>query len=410
MIPRMGSLSMICISDRQQCCGCTACEAVCPVHCISMRRDSEGFSYPVTKKTECIHCGMCERVCPGLNRYAPRDKKPTEAYIVRNKDRDVLMRSTAGGFSFALCNYIISHGGVMYGVALDEKLNVKHIRTENKEECLRFSGSKYVQSSLSGIFQNVKKELDEGRLVGFSGTPCQIQGLSNYLGRNDPNLILLDFVCHGVASETVWHSYLKFEEKRRKRPIRDAHFRSKKYGYQNSTMMLSTGAEQYFGSPRTNLYLKMYYSNIALRPSCYCCTAKTIQRVSDFTVFDSWNTEKLIGRDDNKGYTSLVIQTEKGERLFSELRTDLEVWPVSLAALLPVGGGHMTNSAYLNPNRDRFYQLLQEQGFETACNQYLSIQPTDYVIEKLKMTLTHSPQFRRLALMKRKVSRKRHTS
>ena len=48
---------MIRISDKSLCCGCTACATVCPAQCIVLRRDREGFDYPVANPDLCINCG-----------------------------------------------------------------------------------------------------------------------------------------------------------------------------------------------------------------------------------------------------------------------------------------------------------------------------------------------------------------
>lgn len=48
----------------EECCGCTACDAICPVSCISMKEDQEGFLYPEIEETKCIRCHMCLKVCP----------------------------------------------------------------------------------------------------------------------------------------------------------------------------------------------------------------------------------------------------------------------------------------------------------------------------------------------------------
>ena len=43
------------MTEKQNCCGCTACLHSCPVHCMTMQEDEEGFLYPVTDQESCIH-------------------------------------------------------------------------------------------------------------------------------------------------------------------------------------------------------------------------------------------------------------------------------------------------------------------------------------------------------------------
>lgn len=397
---------MIQITDKTQCCGCSACANACPVQCISMQPDEDGFRYPRADAARCINCGLCERVCPFINRYDPGDEKPLAACVARNRDREILERSSSGGFFFALCKVILSQQGVVYGAAFDENKRVVHMRAEREEDCLRFLGSKYVQSGIEGIFPRVKADLADGRTVCFSGTPCQVEGLHRFLGRDYSNLILVDIVCHGVASETVWRAYLDYEEDRHGGKVEQIAFRSKKYGYQSSTMMLSFGDRAIYETARVNPYTKLYYSNIALRPSCYHCAVKTEKRVSDFTIYDCWNAETLIGRDDNKGYTCLVIQSEKGEKLLPELSAYLELNAVKLEDMIPRNGGHMTHSTKYNPNREAFYREFREKGFKAAFDRYLKVSSKDQVVEIIKKRLTGSSLFRSMVRKRRSARRK----
>ena len=49
---------------KEECCGCTACYAICPARAISMCTDEEGFVYPVINGDKCIRCHACLEICP----------------------------------------------------------------------------------------------------------------------------------------------------------------------------------------------------------------------------------------------------------------------------------------------------------------------------------------------------------
>lgn len=140
---------MIEIKGKQNCCGCTACVAICPKGCISMREDTEGFLYPNIDENNCIDCGACERVCPIL-KEKPEKKFKQEAYIVQNRNQKVLQESTAGGAFTAIAKYVLKRDGVVFGVELSNNLVAHHIYVENEEELARFRNSKYVQSDVGG--------------------------------------------------------------------------------------------------------------------------------------------------------------------------------------------------------------------------------------------------------------------
>ena len=167
---------MITINDKQNCCGCTACKAICPKHCIEMVPDIDGCLYPRVNKDNCIDCHMCENVCPIINR---KEEIPFEqhAFLIQHKDAEILRDSTAGGGFSAVAQLVLSKGGIVYGAAYDEGLKVIHRYIKTEDELWRFRNSKYVQSDKSGVFNEIKGFLDSGKLVLFSGTPCENEGL-----------------------------------------------------------------------------------------------------------------------------------------------------------------------------------------------------------------------------------------
>lgn len=140
---------MIEITEKKNCCGCTACAAICPKECISMKEDTEGFLYPAIDKTRCIDCGACERICP-ISNVKPKQKNEQEAYIVQNKDQKILRESTAGGAFTAIAKYALRRGGVVFGVELSDRLVAHHVYVETEKDLARFRNSKYVQSEMGG--------------------------------------------------------------------------------------------------------------------------------------------------------------------------------------------------------------------------------------------------------------------
>ena len=182
---------MIHIKKKQDCCGCAACVQVCPKQCIEMRADNEGFFYPKVCTVNCINCDLCEKVCPVINKNESRVPVNTVAAI--NTDENVRMKSSSGGIFSLLAKIVIEQDGVVFGVRFDNEWNVIHDYIDKEEDLDHFCGSKYVQSHIGNAFSQVRSYLQAGRMVLFSGTPCQVAGLYKYLRKDYGNLVTVDF-------------------------------------------------------------------------------------------------------------------------------------------------------------------------------------------------------------------------
>ena len=225
---------MIEIKNPADCCGCTACASICAHNAITMKPDALGFLYPEVDKDKCVNCGMCEKVCAFNDHYdtSLNLEKPI-AYGARHKDMHEIETSRSGAAFIAISDYILENGGVVYGAGYTDHFRVVHKRATTKEERNEFKGSKYVQSDMTGVFRQVKKDLRDGLTVLFSGTPCQTSGLNSYVGKRlRQNLFLVDIVCHGVPSPYMWRDYLSYLEEKQGSPICWVNFRDKqKYGW-----------------------------------------------------------------------------------------------------------------------------------------------------------------------------------
>lgn len=347
---------MIEITEKKNCCGCTACAAVCPKECISMREDAEGFLYPAVNKTTCINCGACEKVCPILH-VKPERKFEQEAYIVQNKDQKVLRESTAGGAFTAIAKYALRHGGVVFGVELSNQLVAHHIYVETEKDLARFRNSKYVQSNVGDTFRQVKSFLNQGKFVCFSGTPCQIEGLKNYLRLDYENLITVDVVCRAVPSPLIFQKYVEYQEKKLADHIKTVRFRDKHYGYKYSTMNVITDKNKgnYHQGVESDPWLRAFFSNICDRPSCHDCHFRKQYRVSDFTIWDCFYAGRFSKELDNdKGATRVLVHSEKGKRIFDEIKEGfsyIQTKPEYIVA----GAKEMKESVAANPRREEFF-------------------------------------------------------
>lgn len=373
---------MIKLSEKKDCCGCGGCSNACPVHCIQMKADAEGFLYPEVDEAACIGCGLCERVCPVL-RAGEENSFSQAAYLLQYKNEKVRRQSTSGGAFTAIARYVTDRGGIVYGAAFDENLRVHHTSATTPKGLQIFRNSKYVQSDTGKTFTEVRDHLRAGRLVCYSGTPCQIEGLLSFLvpqkaeeeTKENPlldKLITVDVVCHAVPSPLVWERYLEMQKKKLEDGIADARFRDKHYGYNYSTMTLldEKGQERYVQGIDTDQMLRAFFSDICDRPSCYDCAFKKRYRKSDFTIWDCYPVYAFDKKlDDDKGTSRVLIHTDKGRRIFEEMRQRcrvLEVDPDRLTA----GVREMFHSVNGNPRREEFFEDAACMEAQALFNKY----------------------------------------
>lgn len=390
--------------NKNTCCGCTACKNICPKDAIKMQEDFEGFLYPVIDKSRCINCGLCDKVCPVINKKKNSENN-IEAYAMRLKDKDSLRNSTSGGAFSAIAKYVLRNDGIVFGVGYNENYEILHKEANNYEEIKEMRGSKYIQSDLNDSFKKTKEYLVEGKYVLFSGTPCQIEGLKNFLDKDYNKLITVDLICHGVPSPKLWREYLKYQKKKFKSDIEEISFRNKTYGYHSGTMKIKfNNGKTYFGSARVDLALKSFFKEISSRPSCYDCAFKKKSHVSEFTIFDCWSFEKLVsnGKDDDLGYTNILVNNKKGKKIYNEILADIYSYPVDINMAIKLDGIMVENSAIPHKDRNLFYTIMNERSLKEAVQEYIPITIKDYAIEKIKAILFNLGILKQLKKIKEK--------
>ena len=344
---------MIEIKEKKLCSGCTACASICPKKCIQMQLDEEGFLYPVIDVKCCVNCGSCENVCP-IHNPVKEEKVPQKAWLVQHENEAVRLDSSAGGAFTAIATVVLEKGGVVFGAAYDDGFQVYHTYVEDVNELQKFRNSKYVQSDLRSCFKQVKQFLKENRWVCFSGTPCQIEGLSKFLGKSYDRLLLIDVVCHGIPSPLIWNKYLEYQKVDSDKPD-NIRFRDKFYGYKYSTMsLIRNGKNVYHAGSQLDPMLRAFFSDICDRPSCYECPFKKRYRVSDLTIWDCFSVYDFDkDMDDDRGTTRVLCHTEKGTDFIQQAESVAKCKEVSPDKLV-AGVKEMYESVPMNPKRAIF--------------------------------------------------------
>ena len=340
---------MIEIRDKHLCCGCAACEQCCSKHCITMEEDEEGFLYPNVDKTICINCGLCVKVCPIINQT--EKSEPLCVYAAKNRNERQRLESSSGGVFVALAEMIILDGGVVFGAAYDEKWQVIHKYVDTIDDLSSLMRSKYVQSRIGSTYMQCEQFLKKGRSVMFTGTSCQIKGLKHYLRKEYDNLFTIYVICHGAPSPGVWRKYLSEEISRysaRSTIIgKNTLFSSSKlmpiitsincrekngFSWEKSGFVLRCTPISRFNKNLVlfsdifykNPFMNGFLSNLILRPSCYCCPAKSGRSGSDLTLADYWGGSKVHSDFyDTKGVSLVIVHNLKGKERIKKVGLDL---------------------------------------------------------------------------------------
>jgi len=374
---------MINIIDKKNCSGCKACYNICPKSCIEMLMDSEGFWYPKVNEASCVNCGLCETVCPEINIYSVKKayERPI-CYAAWNKDEDKRKNSSSGGVFTSIAGWIISNGGVVFGAGYDEKLQVRHKEVHTKETLGALRGSKYVQSDINNTYTSAKKYLEAGKKVLFTGTPCQIAGLYNFISKDYANLYTCDIVCHGVPSPLVFKKYKENMETSYGSKIKRIDFRNKKSGWKSYCVSIKFDNNKLYSKTFVNdAYMKGFLRNYYLRPSCYSCSYASINRISDITLGDYWGiASKYPELDDDKGTSLLLINTDRGKTMLEACKTNIVLQECNLEHAI-AGNPSIISSVKIPKARDKFFKELNNSKFDYVIKKYMS--PPTFIERKI---------------------------
>ncbi len=368
---------MISIVDKNDCCGCNACGDICPKNAISFHRDEEGFLYPVVDKALCVECGLCEKTCPQLHAEEMKvnEFSAPKSYAMVHKNLTVRFDSTSGGMFSALANVIYRKGGYVGGAIWTEDFFIRQYISDNKTDLPKLRSSKYAQSDAQGFYAAVKEALLTGKPVLVCGTPCQMVALRAFLGKPYENLTVVDFICRGNNSPTVFRKYLDWHEGQQGSKVVYVKAKNKEQGWRKlTTKLVFKNKSVVYDTHETSYFTKGYLStNAYCRPSCYACPYKGFPRYSDITLADCWGAKELLGEEFDRDLgTSLVFaNNSKGETLIQATGSSILLKAIDFET---VRKGNPMLEASLPPpkcDRKRFFEVLNNEGFQGVIDQFL---------------------------------------
>ena len=364
---------MITIKDKSDCCGCTACLNICSHKAVIMVADEKGFFFPKVDYDRCIDCRLCDKTCPILARKKTERKECfPDAYAVRLKEKDLLLKSSSGGAFTLIANYVLSKGGSVFGASYDDNLKVIHARITNKNELQKLRGSKYSQSELGSIFNQVRADLKDGMYVLFTGTPCQVDGLLHYLRKPYHNLITADVICHSIPSPLFFEEYKHFIEDSYNDKLLSISMKDKTKGWGGDCIKyIFKSGKEIINPEKCRSWVAIFESGLITRDSCFECQYTNLDRPSDFTIGDFWDFEHKRPDIKSKDGTSLILlNTPKAVELFKMVKTEAYIWKTSVDEYMQP---RLYTSSIKPSKYNRFWDDYYKYGFLHVYNRYCTI-------------------------------------
>lgn len=232
-------------------------------------------------------------------------------YAFKIKGKDKRLKCQSGGAFAAIADIVIENAGIVYGVAY-KKPKAIYERIISKEKLASLSGSKYVQAHL-GCFKQIEVDLQSGKIVLFSGTPCYVAAILKYCETkniNIKNLITIEFLCHGVPSPRLFEYYLNYTETKNGFKSNNFIFRDKHvngWGGYYSRFFISKSK-----SKISENWLDIFHSDKYFRDCCYNCLYAKRDRIADITIVDFWGVRNISHTfGDSNGVSMILFNNDK---------------------------------------------------------------------------------------------------
>lgn len=379
------------INNKYNCCACSACLNICPKNAIIMEENELGFKYPKIDETKCINCGLCKKACH-YKKEKSYLKQPIKSYAAVEKNKNLLLNSASGGVFAEIAQNILKNNGIVYGCSMNLKENnsIKHIRISELEELSKLQGSKYVQSDIANTYKQTKEDLENGKIVLFSGTPCQIDGLYGYLlGKEYKNLYTIDIICHGTPNQKMFKDFIEFLENKNDVKIIDFKFRAKKKEkslLSYITYITKNGNKCSKFIPAFNLsYYQLFLDGKTYRDNCYSCPYATSKRIGNITIGDFWGIKEEHPNeiDSKNGVSCIIVNDERGKKLLKKYNKDL-ITIDSEFKKIARHNKQLNVPSKLDDERSKLMNIYREEGYKEIDKYYFKKNKLKNSLKKIK--------------------------
>ncbi|WP_041139760.1 Coenzyme F420 hydrogenase/dehydrogenase, beta subunit C-terminal domain [Beduini massiliensis] len=366
--------------DSSLCSGCTLCSIVCPTKAITYKSDLNGFIYPKIDNEKCIECSRCDKICH-INTNESQNSELLKGYAFINNSKDELLISSSGGAFISIVKAIFKkeNNVSVYGAEMfyEPNVHVRHTRATTIEEARKFSGSKYIYSDIKNILSNIIEDIYDNKFIIFSGLPCQIKAIKNYLSVKNVDskkIMYIDLVCHGTSSKGFFDNFINMLEKKYKSKVIIFKFREKKLGWKGYPCYVKfQNGKELKNTFLLRNYPVLYLKGLLMRKSCFNCQFSSSKRISDITLGDFWGIEKIKNNLNTKnGISMITINSEKGLEISSLLSNFGTLIEVSIPDIINeqdnMQHGHNQPTDY-----DSFWKSYEKFGITYVLKKYGSL-------------------------------------
>lgn len=312
------------------------------------------------------------------------------AYI--NKNLNEIKGSSSGGAFLSIVKIIFSlhENVVVYGCEMKYKPNIhaEITRSYKYQDCLKFSGSKYIAGDIKNVFKYIDEDVNNGMYIVISGLPCQLSAIRNYLKikkYNEDRFFFIDLICHGTGNVDFFENFVSLLSKKYNSEIIQYKFRDKNQGWKGypSYVKFINGKEL-----KNTLILRnfpiLYLNGYIIRKSCFSCQFSNLNRVGDITLGDCWGIEASEGKIDTKYGVSLIISnSDKSEQVLSFISQYGYIKEIAKETVISnqqnLVNGHKPPKEY-----DQFWNLYKNKGIKKVLKKYGSMNVRQFVRFYLK--------------------------
>ena len=240
---------------------------------------------------------------------------------------------------------------------------VKHIRVDKAEDLYKLKGSKYVQSDIAEVLPQINKDIKDGRLVLFIGTPCQCGAVRNLFKEQPDSLYLVDLICHGVPSLRMLQTHV--EKKTGSINVDNVKFRD---GNKLVIIFEKKGQLIYkkpLSSRYEDEYFNAFFDGYSYRDSCYSCQYAKPERAFDITIGDFWGLGKKIPATEipehPNGCSVILPSSQKGLEIISAIKKSMNMYPREVDEA--VTGNDQLRTPFKQNKRIKAFRWLVKHGF-----------------------------------------------